>query len=182
MPTDLHLDHIEQWAAGGANTIANLRVCCASCNLRRPRSTDIRRNGTIGFERRNGTYYWTRPDYRPPKRPRGDVDCRSIDWIATHLGLTPGQVFSHIVSGSWPATGGNGPIRVQIDRLLITAGTEIEEREAVRREAEEDRRAEREHAAAERKTQERKFTRDSLDPARVEYWRQVIAEGRATRR
>lgn len=34
---ELHLDHIVPWAAGGPDTVDNLRVTHARCNMRRPR-------------------------------------------------------------------------------------------------------------------------------------------------
>lgn len=36
-PTALNMDHIIQRAIGGPDTLDNLRVACAQCNMRRPR-------------------------------------------------------------------------------------------------------------------------------------------------
>lgn len=114
----LHIDHLIPWASGGDHSLGNLIVCCADCNLRRSKPQRVVRSARIGVEYRNGTYYWNRSDFTPPKRLRTRRDGYCIETVCDYFGITVGDVLHGITDGLFPASSGRGPIAVGIPRYL----------------------------------------------------------------
>jgi len=177
-PDGLHLDHVAQWAEGGEHTVENLIVCCAECNLSRPRPKRVVRSVRVKAQYINGTYYW-QESYAPPRLLDGEPSWSAMN-AAAELGLTVVQVLQLAASGALAASGDLGPIRVEIPPEIL----EVEQRRRREREA-----ANRERRSAiartgartrDRKARER--SREPLDPERVDYWRGLIEESRARQR
>jgi 5-methylcytosine-specific restriction endonuclease McrA len=86
-PDRLHLDHVKPWAEGGEDTTENLVVCCARCNLGRPRP---------------------KPTYRR-REPVGLTRTEAAAWLATEDGQAFAALFASARRGTDPAlmTGGH---------------------------------------------------------------------------
>lgn len=118
----LHFDHVEHWAAGGPNTVENLMVSCARCNLTRKKPTNaIRdRRGTAAVRRR-GKWYWV-DGYTPPHviQPGtvwqeffGDFpNSYPFEDVATSWRISPTKLIRLIETGFFEATV-DGPIYVR---------------------------------------------------------------------
>ena len=115
-PNTLHLDHVEHWAAGGENTVENLRVTCAECNLRRPKPEVVARQSKVRVEVRDGELCWP-AGYAPPKRTRGR-DLLSLPDFAAATGVPQAEALRLIAGGHLAATAAS-PIRVRIPKAGV---------------------------------------------------------------
>lgn len=88
LPNSKHLDHIVPIAVGGTHTHGNVRIICASCNLRRPKS---------GSDYSGLVTLWAQgpsPIKRPRKKRIGNIaTCRKRlhPWIPANIKITAGK-------------------------------------------------------------------------------------------
>lgn len=119
-PDTLHLDHVKPWSEGGEHAVDNLIVCCADCNLRRPRPVAVVRQGSIRVEERDGGYFWPQ-GYSPPSiTTECDDRMQTIPWMAEALDVSPAEVLRLVATGSLSASA-TGAIHIEVPDWLIGA-------------------------------------------------------------
>jgi hypothetical protein len=139
-PNQMHLDHVVHWAVGGGNTLDNLIVCCAGCNLsrRKPTTGDIVRGthllnmtkkAALDLEQRmmwaraaleDGYadfdwwwgWRWAR-GYAPPVVIEHSEELLSCDSLAREMGLFDAEIVLAVVCGDLAATAGSQMIHVR---------------------------------------------------------------------
>ena len=102
LPDQIHLDHVHPYVLGGQHTLENLIVCCAQCNLARPRPSrralSRDRHSPIGPRVIQGRHYWPL-GYFPPVTVPFSSDALEVEDAAIKLDTSVAAVIQRAAYG-----------------------------------------------------------------------------------